>query len=306
MDGRFWTLTARERVVRCLARRGEELPPRGELFISGQFLDRWCSPAGSSTPGRLGYAAQLLGLDVIGADLNGEESSSLLAEGQYRTLSEYFVVGCVNGPVSHLIESFGFSGAMILMKRDRESFLDLARKRAGEIGATCARAGTNGMSAIAVTDDIAGNGGLLFSFDDFMAAVLPVYREIAAAIRAQGLDAFFHCDGAIVQIIDSLIDAGYGCIHPVDAQAGMNLFRLREAYGDRISFMGHIDAVAWDAEKVEEEIRRAERTIRSGGLIIGTSGGMPAGAITPGLSALYPVLKVSSKDQPERKEENEL
>jgi uroporphyrinogen decarboxylase len=141
---------------------------------------------------------------------------------------------------------------------------------------------------MAIADDIAGNGGLLFSHDDFVASVLPVYREIARAVKNQGLYAFFHSDGDTTKIMEALIDGGYDCIHPVDQQAGMEIATLRRTVGGKVSFMGHIDAVAWDGERVAREVARAQEQMGGGGLILGTSGGISEGTLTTGLAALYP------------------
>jgi hypothetical protein len=282
---------ARDRVVRTLAREGVEGPPRGELFLSREVLDYWFPGARGDYVSQLSLAADLLEFSAVGADLNGEEAGPFLGEGRFAALREYFTIGCVNGPMSRIIEDIGFFKAMVQMKKDPEGFLARARAVKEGMGRTCALARANGMSAIAVADDIAGNRGLLFSFDDFAANLLPVYAEIAGAIKDNGLYAFFHCDGNTSHIIDSLIGAGYDCIHPVDGQAGMNIRELTRVFGERVSFMGHIDAVAWGPQKVREERKWAKEKMGAGGLILGSSGGISRGTVTKGLTALYPKLQ---------------
>lgn len=41
----------------------------------------------------------------------------------------------------------------------------------------------NGFRAIAITDDIAGNKGPLFSYDYFVDTICPVYKGIAGIIK---------------------------------------------------------------------------------------------------------------------------
>jgi uroporphyrinogen decarboxylase len=142
--------------------------------------------------------------------------------------------------------------------------------------------------AIALADDIAGNNGLLFSFDYFVNTVWPVYRAIAEIIKGSGLSAFFHSDGDTRKVIEFLVQAGYDCIHPVDVQGGLDLYTLRKEFGERVSFMGHMDVMAWDAERITSEIGRAEKSFDKGGLILGSMGGISLDVSPGALRALYP------------------
>ena len=146
------------------------------------------------------------------------------------------------------------------------------------------------MTAIALADDIAGNRGLLFSPDHFTDVVCPVYREAARIITGNGLRAFFHSDGDMRKVIEFLIEAGYECIHPVDGQGNMDVYDLRAEFGDRVAFMGHVDIMAWDAEAVGAEIRRAEQAFAKGGLILGSMGGISEDVRRESFLALYPTL----------------
>ena len=88
---------------------------------------------------------------------------------------------------------------------------------------------------------------------------LPVYSRIAAIIKAAGLYAFIHSDGDMRKVIDLIAEAGYDCIHPVDAQAGVSLSELQKEFGEKISFMGHIDMLGWDETRINNEIELAAR-----------------------------------------------
>ena len=94
--------------------------------------------------------------------------------------------------------------------------------------------------------------------------------------RQMGLRTFFHSDGDTRKVIDLLIKAGYDCIHPVDAAAGLNVFDLAKEFGRRVCLMGHIDIMGWTEEKIHAEIGAAEEAFRKGGLILGASCGISA------------------------------
>jgi len=226
-----------------------------------------------------------LGLSLVGVDLD-LESGELCAESG--GLKEYFVVGRLNGPVSRLIGSLGFLKAMAGVHGDRRFFSDAASLFVADVEKAARFARERGFAGLAIADDIAGSDGLFFSPEYFAGTVWPLYRQAAQTARRMGLRTFFHSDGDTRKVIDLLIKAGYDCIHPVDAAAGLNVFDLAKEFGRRVCFMGHIDIMGWTEEKIRAEIGAAEEAFRKGGLILGASCGISATTAAGRLDALYP------------------
>ena len=278
----------RENVVAALRHSSPSRLPRGELFFSRKFLDVFFPDFQGDYVGQVASAAQLLGLSVVGVDLNEEWSRSLLREGNYGRLREYFTVGYINGPILRAISQLGFRQTMVCIKRDQQTLLDVASSLLKDVEEKCRLARENDLSAILLADDIAGNTGLLFSYNDFATAILPLYRQIARTIRSNGLHAFFHSDGATKAIIEPLIEAGYDCIHPIDNQAGLNLYELKNTFENKVSFMGHIDIITWNDERIAQEVNNAEKMFKEGGLILGSTCGLSMKTVSNKLSALYP------------------
>ena len=52
--------------------------------------------------------------------------------------------------------------------------------------------------------------------------------------------------------------------------------------------MGHIDVMAWEAERIVSETNRAEMAFDKGGLILGSMGGISMEVKPAALRALYP------------------
>jgi uroporphyrinogen-III decarboxylase len=278
----------RENVVAALRHQSLSRLPRGELFFSRKFLDVFFPDFQGDYVGQVASAAQLLGLSVVGVDLNEEWSRSLLREGNYGRLREYFTVGYINGPVLRAIAQLGFRQTMVCIKKDQQTLLDVASRLLKDVEEKCRLARKNDLSAVLLADDIAGNRGLLFSYNDFATAILPLYRQIAGTIRSNGLHAFFHSDGATKAIIEPLIEAGYDCIHPIDNQAGLNLDELKNTFENKVSFMGHIDIITWNDERIAQEVNSAETMFKEGGLILGSTCGLSMKTVSNKLSALYP------------------
>lgn len=262
--------------------------PRGELFIDRSFLDHFFSKHKDEYVKQLETAAQCMGLSVMGVEINGEWSRSLLMDMSYKKLEGYFTVGCINGPVARLIENYGFFNAMLSMKENPSLLSGVATQLLREVEEKTRLAYANRFRAIAIADDIAGNKGLLFSFSYFLDVVWPIYRKIAEIIKESGLFAFFHSDGDMRKVVEPLIRAGYDCIHPVDTQAGLNLYELKKEFGESVSFMGHIDTITWTKEHIHKEISLAENEFKKGGLILGSTCGISMKTVNDKLGVLYP------------------
>lgn len=287
----------REAVHTAVRHSSLSVLPRGEIFLAKRFLDHCFPGCKDNYVEQLTLAADLLGLSVIGIDLNGERPIPLLKEEKYRRLQKYFTVGYINGPVMQAITQRGFQQAMTCIKKDKQTLSDIVSGILKDVEEKCMLARKNGLSAIALADDIAGNNGLLLSPGDFTDIILPYYTQIAGTIKANDLYAFFHSDGDTRVIIEPLIGAGYDCIHPVDTQAGLDIYELKKTFGNRVSFMGHIDIINWDEKQIALEVKHAEDAFKEGGLILGSTCGLSMETISDRLHALYPQWKGAKQEQ---------
>jgi hypothetical protein len=280
-----------ETIANVLNHRHVNVLPRGELFIGNDFLDHYFPGYRGEIIEQLQLAAQSLGLSLVGVELNSEKSRLLLSGNSCKELQEYFLTGYINGPISRLIEKYGFKKAVLSTKNDPSLFINVSAELVKDVENKARLAHANGFSAIVLADDIAGKNGLLFSPRYFIDTVLPVYRKIAGAIKTEGLYAFIHSDGDMRKVIDLLAEAGYDCLHPVDAQAGIDLPALQKEFGEKITFMGHIDVLGWDETRINSEIKLAEETSVNGGLILGSTGGISMDISEDKLCLLYPRWK---------------
>jgi uroporphyrinogen-III decarboxylase len=237
-----------------------------------------------------------MGLSLVGIDLNNAPSLPRPSCEALKELEPFFTVGYIDGPIERLIERHGFITAMKSLKKEPSLFSRLAASVLLEVEEAAGAARRGGLMAIAIADDIAGNRGLLFSPDYFADAVCPVYRDMAGIIGGNGLSPFFHSDGDIRKIIGPLIEAGYQCIHPVDGSSGMDIYDLRAEFGDRVSFMGHVDIMTWDAGRIREEVGRAESEFAEGGLILGSMGGLSMDVRPDALFALYGAKSLANEN----------
>jgi uroporphyrinogen-III decarboxylase len=68
----------------------------------------------------------------------------------------------------------------------------------------------------------------------------------------------FHTDGDVNRVLDLYLAAGFDCLQPLEAKAGMDVRTLAPRYGDRLSLWGNINVMVMgsnDREQIEEEVR---------------------------------------------------
>ena len=89
-------------------------------------------------------------------------------------------------------------------------------------------------------DDLGGQQGPLISPDAYREFYKPYHRLLwnrakeLAQVKVQ-----LHCCGGIYELLDDLIDAGLDAVNPVQISCrGMDPTRLKEEFGDRITFWG--------------------------------------------------------------------
>jgi uroporphyrinogen decarboxylase len=71
--------------------------------------------------------------------------------------------------------------------------------------------------------------------------ILPGHRLTVQWAKARQLPVILHSCGYIEPLIPGLLEAGIDCLQVIEVKAGMDLLKLYQAYGDRLSFMGGID-----------------------------------------------------------------
>ena len=87
----------------------------------------------------------------------------------------------------------------------------------------------------------------------------------------------YHCDGALYPLLPELIEMGVDVLNPVQADAaGMEPQRLKDEFGDRLSFHGGIDIIKTlpkgTVDDVRAEVAERSRVLgKNGGYIMASS-----------------------------------
>ncbi len=155
--------------------------------------------------------------------------------------------------------------ASALMDRYLDHKLEIARRGLEE-------AGEFADVVVCSTDDLAGTDRPLVSPRIFKELIKPrmqrtfdFFKERTDATR------FFHCDGAIYDLMDDFVEVGVEALNPVQVSSvGMgDTAKMKREYGDKLTFWGAIDTHRvlpyGSPEDVRQEVRRRIRDLGPGG-----------------------------------------
>jgi len=120
-------------------------------------------------------------------------------------------------------------------------------------------------------NDMGYKNGLLFSPDTYKKTHYEADSLVYAYFHSKGMKTILHSCGNVSELIPILIETGLDCLQPLEVKAGMNVIKLKEKYGDSLSFMGGIDVRLMadeDPSKIEQEIKtKFEAAKKNGGYI---------------------------------------
>ena len=139
--------------------------------------------------------------------------------------------------------------------------------------------GLNFIDGIFLGNDMGYKNGLLFSPTMYKELIFPGDKLICDYFHNLKIPVTLHRDGDIRKLIPLLIEAGFDCLQPLEVKASMDVRNLKNQYGDKLCFMGGIDARLMsnnDLLKIEEEIRtKFEIAKKNGGYIYHSDHSIP-------------------------------
>ncbi len=153
-----------------------------------------------------------------------------------------------------------------------------------------------GLDVLVVEDDIAATNNLMISPKHFMEFVNPYNRKLVDRAHKLGLKVVRHSDGNLWSIMDILIDSGYDGLNPLEPQAGMDLKKVKDAYGDKICLLGNIDCKellpAGTPDQVDAAVKHAiDVAATGGGYILCDSNSLHPGVNPENCIAMFEATK---------------
>lgn len=134
---------------------------------------------------------------------------------------------------------------------------------------------------LSVHEDMAGKSGPLAGPKQVHGFIKPYYRRVWDMLADRGARLFDQdSDGNMESVIPAFLDAGVNCMHPMEPAAGMDIVKLREAYGTRLAFYGGLDKHVIrrsKAEIVAELEYKIPPMVAAGGCVLALDHRIPNG-----------------------------
>lgn len=157
-----------------------------------------------------------------------------------------------------------------------ESLADSLLDRITDIRVAMARRyAESGVDILRTGDDVGMQANLMMSVDLWRKHLKPRLKKVFNAAKEANpeIKICYHSDGYIEPIIEDLVEIGLDILNPVQPEC-MDPLRLKQQYGERLSFWGTIGIQRTlpfgTPEDVVREVRERIETVgKGGGLVIG-------------------------------------
>jgi hypothetical protein len=158
--------------------------------------------------------------------------------------------------------SMGIANFFVALNRNRELVDALLKRSTAWTIAMIELANAAEVDFIMIGDDVADGTGPMMSPKLFRELVLPRYKEVVAASK---VPLIWHSDGQIEPLLPLIIEAGFAGVHSLEPNAGIDMGKIKEKYGDELILAGNLDVTTILTQDNLDLVRNdVERCIKQG------------------------------------------
>ena len=115
-------------------------------------------------------------------------------------------------------------------------------------------------------DDMGYKGSPFFSPQIYRDLLMPYHKKAVDWAHERGMVTELHSCGFIEPLLPDIVSTGIEMLNPLEIKAGMDPFKLKSQYGDKLCFHGGINAQLWDnIDLVKSEMERIIPVMKEGG-----------------------------------------
>ncbi len=212
---------------------------------------------------------------------------------RYHKETDLYVVAQIGGPVSMVDEMFDMSDYMIYSMTNTKEIGIIGERVMEHELAKAKLFLDSGADAILIADDIAFNSGTLLPPRILEEIVFPQYRLVIKEIKKyKDVPVLFHSDGALMEVMDTIVDCGFNGIHSLQPSAGMDIAVIKKRYGKELCLIGNIDLdeimTFAPPKKVEEVVKKTiDIAAPGGGFVLATCNTLINAIPTQNALAMY-------------------
>ena len=151
--------------------------------------------------------------------------------------------------------------------------------------------GRGEIDLVFTADDLGGQEGLLMSREMWERFLKPHHVRMNQVIHKHGAKAIYHTDGAVMEVVDGLIEMGIDILQALQFNAkGMDPIRLKKDFGKSLCFEGGVSVQKTlpfgTADDVKQEVTSLIDDLgKDGGYILGPSHAIQAGTPPENITA---------------------
>jgi len=182
---------------------------------------------------------------------------------------EYFLSFDADGSWGPIVSNPSLLRHILLWMRTRPEVVDAVLNKhaayAVRLGEAAIEAGAD---AILMCVDYGLKDRPWMSPQMFRRFVKPALARQALAFASRGAYPILHSDGNIMSLLPDIVDAGVRAYQGIDVMAGMDLRKVKQAFGDRLCLIGNVDPRVIEfgtKADVEGEVRRCLKDAAAGG-----------------------------------------
>ncbi|MGI6114155.1 MAG: uroporphyrinogen decarboxylase family protein [Mahellales bacterium] len=166
----------------------------------------------------------------------------------------FMLTGCVFQTCYQFLS--GFSDFFLMVYTDRELVEALLDTCVDYYLKIIDMALDSGLTFLFLGDDIAYKPGTFIDPKLFKEIWLPKYKKLIKPAKEAGVPIMFHSCGNLTNIMDDIImEMGIDALNPIEPYS-MDIFSIKEKYGDRLTISGNIDIAGPLAFGTEEEVKK--------------------------------------------------
>ena len=146
-------------------------------------------------------------------------------------------------------------------------------------------------------DDMGYKNTPFFSNEMYRSLLQKYHKKAVAWAHDHGIYARLHSCGDIMPLLPDIMDTGIDALNPIEVKAGMDVFKIKQDYGDRLVLHGGINAVLWDdKEAIVEAIRQAVPVLKeNGGYIFASDHSIPNSVSLENMQSIINTVKEVGK-----------
>lgn len=146
-------------------------------------------------------------------------------------------------------------------------------------------------------DDMGYKNTPFFSSEMYRSLLQKYHKKAVAWAHDHGIYARLHSCGDIMPLLPDIMDTGIDALNPIEIKAGMDVFKIKQDYGDRLVLHGGINAVLWDdKEAIVEAIRQAVPVLKeNGGYIFASDHSIPNSVSLENMRSIINTVKEAGK-----------